>query len=70
MQDLQSAVHRISSFLGKELTDEQLADVVKHSTFKHMKKIPQANYEQVPSEMFSHNQGRFMRKGKSLPVSL
>lgn len=64
VQDLQSAVERISLFLGKELTDEQLADVVKHSTFKNMRKIPQANYEQVPGALLSHHQGRFMRKGK------
>ncbi|XP_037639598.1 amine sulfotransferase-like [Sebastes umbrosus] len=63
IQDLQSAVERISLFLGKELTDEQLADVVKHSTFKNMRKIPQANYEQVPGALLSHHQGRFMRKG-------
>ncbi|KAM9852369.1 amine sulfotransferase-like isoform 1-T1 [Aulostomus maculatus] len=63
VQDLQSAVRRISLFLGKELTDEQLANVVKHSTFNNMKKIPQANYEQVPGELLNHHQGRFMRKG-------
>ncbi|XP_059196201.1 amine sulfotransferase-like [Centropristis striata] len=63
IKDLQSAVERISLFLGKELTDEQLANVVKHSTFNNMKKIPQANYEQVPGDLLSHHQGTFMRKG-------
>ncbi|XP_030580560.1 amine sulfotransferase-like [Archocentrus centrarchus] len=63
IQDLKSAVERISSFLGKDLSDEQLASVVKHSTFKNMKKIPQASYEHVPSHLFSHQMGRFMRKG-------
>ncbi|XP_075952641.1 amine sulfotransferase-like [Anarhichas minor] len=63
IQDLHSAVERIALFLGKELTDEQLADVVKHSTFNNMKNIPQANYERVPGELLSHHQGRFMRKG-------
>ncbi|KAF1387515.1 hypothetical protein PFLUV_G00079760 [Perca fluviatilis] len=28
-----------------------------------MKKIPQANYEQVSGELLSHQQGAFMRKG-------
>ncbi|XP_042345981.1 amine sulfotransferase-like isoform X2 [Plectropomus leopardus] len=69
IQDLQSAVERISLFLGKELTDEQLADVVKHSTFNSMRKIPQANYELVPSELLSHHKGRFMRKGSPLSVA-
>ncbi|XP_054477267.1 amine sulfotransferase-like isoform X1 [Anoplopoma fimbria] len=63
IQDLHSVVERIALFLGKELTDEQMANVVKHSTFNNMKKIPQANYEQVPGELLSHHQGRFMRKG-------
>ncbi|XP_034467770.1 amine sulfotransferase-like isoform X1 [Hippoglossus hippoglossus] len=63
IQDLQSAVRRISLFLGKEMTDEQLANVVKHSTFNIMKKIPHANYEQVPGDLLNHHQGRFMRKG-------
>lgn len=66
VQDLPSAVERISLFLGKELTDEQLANVVKHSTFNNMQKIPQANYEQIPDSMLNHHQGRFMRKGKSV----
>lgn len=57
-------VKRISVFLGKELTEEQLANVVKHSTFKNMRKIPQASYEQVPDDLLNHHQGQFMRKGK------
>uniref|UniRef100_A0A3Q3W9E2 Sulfotransferase n=1 Tax=Mola mola TaxID=94237 RepID=A0A3Q3W9E2_MOLML len=63
IQDLKSAVERISVFMERELTDEQLANVVKYSTFKNMKKIPQANYEHVSPKMFSQHRGRFMRKG-------
>lgn len=66
VQDLQSAVERISLFLGKELTGEQLANVVRHSTFNNMKKIPQANYEQVSGDLLNHRQGTFMRKGESI----
>uniref|UniRef100_A0A8D3E5Z8 Sulfotransferase n=1 Tax=Scophthalmus maximus TaxID=52904 RepID=A0A8D3E5Z8_SCOMX len=63
IQDLPSAVGRICVFLGKELTDEQLANVVKHSTFDNMKAMPPANYENVSGELLNHHQGRFMRKG-------
>ncbi|KAM4580367.1 amine sulfotransferase-like [Odontesthes bonariensis] len=63
IKDLKSAVEKISLFLGQELTDEQLANVVKHSTFKNMKKIPQASYEQVPENLLNHHLGTFMRKG-------
>ncbi|XP_041649036.1 amine sulfotransferase-like [Cheilinus undulatus] len=63
IQDLPTVVRRISSFLGKDLTEEQLANVVKHSTFKNMRKIPQASYEQISDDLLNHSQGRFMRKG-------
>lgn len=63
IQNLHSAVERICLFLDKELTDEQLASVVEHSTFKNMRKIPQANYEQVSVDLLNHNVGAFMRKG-------
>ncbi|CAJ1061495.1 amine sulfotransferase-like isoform X1 [Xyrichtys novacula] len=63
IRDLSSAVRRITSFLGKDLTEEQLANVVKHSTFKNMKKIPQASYEKVSGDLLNHSQGGFMRKG-------
>lgn len=53
-------------FLGKELSDEQLANVVKYSTFDNMREIPQASYKQVPVNLLNHHQGRFMRKGKNV----
>lgn len=65
-QDLLASVRRISSFLGKTLTDAQLADVVEHSTFKNMRVIPQANYEMVSDDLLNHHNGTFMRKGKGL----
>lgn len=63
IQDLHAAMKRIVEFLGKDLSEEQLDSVVKHSTFTNMRKIPQANYEQVPGELLNHHQGKFMRKG-------
>ncbi|KAM4632841.1 amine sulfotransferase-like [Polymixia lowei] len=63
IQDLQSAVERISLFLDKDLTDEQLANVVEHSTFRNMKQIPQANYELISDDLLDHDKGSFMRKG-------
>lgn len=63
IQDLQTAVRRIAEFLGADLTQDQLNSVVKHSTFKNMRQIPQANYELVPGDLLNHQEGRFMRKG-------
>lgn len=63
IRDLRSSVRRIVAFLGKKLTEEQLESVVKHSTFNNMRKMPLANYEQVPGDLLNHHQGKFMRKG-------
>ncbi|XP_073703591.1 amine sulfotransferase-like [Garra rufa] len=63
IKDLRSVVERITSFLGKNLTSQQLNDVVEHSIFKNMKNNPQANYEQVPAILLNHQVGAFLRKG-------
>ncbi|KAJ3597451.1 hypothetical protein NHX12_000976 [Muraenolepis orangiensis] len=63
IQDLLTSVRRISTFLGKDLTDAQLAHVVTLSTFQNMRVIPQANYEMVPDDLLNHHNGTFMRKG-------
>lgn len=63
IQDLQCVVQRIAQFLGIELTQDQLSNVVKHSTFKNMRQMPLANYEQLPEDFLNHKQGSFMRKG-------
>ncbi|XP_016357897.1 amine sulfotransferase-like [Sinocyclocheilus anshuiensis] len=47
IKDLRSVVERITSFLARNLTSQQLNDVVEHSTFKNMKNNPQANYQQI-----------------------
>ncbi|XP_051721015.1 amine sulfotransferase-like isoform X2 [Ctenopharyngodon idella] len=63
IKDLRSVVERITSFLGRDLTPQQLNEVVEHSTFKNMKNNPQANYQLVSITMLNHEQGAFMRKG-------
>nr|XP_046158618.1 amine sulfotransferase-like isoform X2 [Oncorhynchus gorbuscha] len=63
IKDLRSMVERMCKFLGKDLTEEQMASVVEHSTFRTMKQNPQANYETVPDSLLDHNKGTFMRKG-------
>ncbi|XP_055066419.2 amine sulfotransferase [Misgurnus anguillicaudatus] len=63
IKDLWSVVKKISLFLGKNLTPQQINMVVEHSTFQNMKENPQANYQLISSNLLNHQQGTFLRKG-------
>uniref|UniRef100_A0A8C5PRI4 Sulfotransferase n=1 Tax=Leptobrachium leishanense TaxID=445787 RepID=A0A8C5PRI4_9ANUR len=63
--DLRGCVKRICKFLGQELDDEAIDSVVKNSSFKVMKENKMSNWTTVPSEIFDHAKGSFLRKGVS-----
>uniref|UniRef100_A0A3B4AN13 Sulfotransferase n=1 Tax=Periophthalmus magnuspinnatus TaxID=409849 RepID=A0A3B4AN13_9GOBI len=63
IMDLTSAVKKMADFLSIELTEDEVQQVVKHSTFKNMKEMSKANYKRAHPNLIDHKEGTFMRKG-------
>lgn len=64
-QDLRSSVLKISSFLEKELNEEDVETIVKQSTFQNMKIDPRANYNKIITYEIGRRtyDSSFLRKG-------
>uniref|UniRef100_A0A452HS33 Sulfotransferase n=1 Tax=Gopherus agassizii TaxID=38772 RepID=A0A452HS33_9SAUR len=62
-QDLQGSVRRICHFLGKELSEEQVAAVVENVSFQSMKGNKISNFSQMSDKYMDHQKGEFLRKG-------
>ncbi|KAG8123911.1 hypothetical protein E2320_020046, partial [Naja naja] len=62
-KDLRSSVLKICNFLGKELSEKEVDDVVDKATFDNMKMDARANYRFMPSDQIDFSKGDFLRKG-------
>ncbi|XP_045704930.1 sulfotransferase 1A1 [Phyllostomus hastatus] len=56
-------IQKILEFVGRSLSEETVDHIVKHTSFKEMRKNPMANYSTVPTYLMDHNISAFMRKG-------
>ncbi|XP_053140030.1 amine sulfotransferase-like [Hemicordylus capensis] len=62
-KDLRSAVLKICNFLGKRLSEEELADVVEKAGFDKMKMDRRTNYTTISADLLDFSKGAFLRKG-------
>uniref|UniRef100_A0A8C6VPA7 Sulfotransferase n=1 Tax=Naja naja TaxID=35670 RepID=A0A8C6VPA7_NAJNA len=62
-KDLRSSVLKICNFLGRELTEKEVDDVVDKATFDNMKMDPRANYKLLNPTIADTSKGVFLRKG-------
>ncbi|XP_008565965.1 PREDICTED: amine sulfotransferase-like [Galeopterus variegatus] len=64
-KNLRSSVLKISGFLEKELSEEDVDAIVRQATFQSMKYDPQANYNLILQKEVGtrNNEGCFLRKG-------
>ncbi|KAM5227208.1 sulfotransferase 1A1-like [Ctenodactylus gundi] len=56
-------IQKILEFIGRPLPEETVDLIVKHTSFKEMKKNPMANYTTIPAVHMDHEVSPFMRKG-------
>ncbi|KAM6223538.1 sulfotransferase 2A1-like [Rhynchocyon petersi] len=62
-KDTRATVGKISQFLGKELSPEELNSVLKHISFNVMKDNKMSNFTLISDDVMDHSKGKLMRKG-------
>lgn len=64
IEDPRREIRKISTFLGKELTEEVVDAIQHHTSFDAMKDNPMTNCSVLPSSIFDQSISPFIRKGK------
>ncbi|XP_007421487.1 sulfotransferase 1C2-like [Python bivittatus] len=62
-EDPAREIKKIAQFLGLELPNPLLKEIIEHTKFETMKDNPMANYCTLPAFIMDHNLSPFMRKG-------
>ena len=63
-KDLASSVRKVATFLGQQLTDGKVEELVDHLSFKKMKNNSAVNRENEEGKRYFGGDGHFMRKGE------
>uniref|UniRef100_A0A8C4QED8 Sulfotransferase n=1 Tax=Eptatretus burgeri TaxID=7764 RepID=A0A8C4QED8_EPTBU len=63
-EDLAHETDRVASFLDRKLSSEQIASVVRNTTFETMRENPMTNYTTIKERIWNMNVSPFMRKGE------
>ena len=69
-KDLPSVIRKVSAFLNKSLSEDQVGELADHLSFKNMKKNPAVNKQQHVEEIktltgSNNSEFAFMRKGET-----
>lgn len=62
--DLSGQIEKVATFLGKELTPDQIQALVSHLSFDKFKANPSVNYTELQEAGYFKKDGSFIRKGQ------
>uniref|UniRef100_A0A670KAR0 Sulfotransferase n=1 Tax=Podarcis muralis TaxID=64176 RepID=A0A670KAR0_PODMU len=62
-EDPAREIRKVAQFLGLQLPDQVVNQIVQHTMFENMQVNPMTNYSSIPSLIFDQTVSPFMRKG-------